>query len=75
MSLSTKEGPGGFRKEFLSRSFKELSFWGISVSKEGKGSERSSFQGALKSPFWSVSVNQGGPRGSERSSFQGALKS
>ena len=35
VSLSTKEGPGGFRKEFLSRSFKELSFWSVSVNQGG----------------------------------------
>ena len=35
MSLSAKEGPGGFRKEFLSRSFKALSFWSVSVNQGG----------------------------------------
>ena len=52
MSLSTKEGPGGFRKEFLSRSFKELTeFRKEFLSRSFK-----------ELSFWSVSVNQGGPR-------------
>ena len=64
MSLSTKEGPGGFRKEFLSRSFKELSFWSVSVNQGGPTEFRKEFlsRSFKELSFWSVSVNQGGPR-------------